>query len=184
MKNMKNVAKNPYTVDFAARKIIATAEFMAKAGQYGSSEFNTIMNIRKDLPDFTIEVLPEKKASKKKGCLNLDTMEAYIIRTCGKDSAEIQEFAKVREESKVKKAARYSYMKKWFHEVYPEGYKLLCELTDAEVKKQQRMAAARNMVENIFTLREAVSKENGDATEKNSADLKESAEEHAKVVNF
>ena len=185
MKNMK-MEKNAqaYTVDFAARKIIATAEFMQKAGQYGSDEYNTIMGIRKDLPDFTIEVLAGKKPNKKKGCLNLDTMEAYIIRTCGKDSAAMKEFNKVREESKAKKSGRYSYMKKWFHEVYPEGYKLLCELTDADVKKQKRKDTASKLVENIFTLRDAVSKENSGATEKASADQEESAEELEKVVGF
>jgi len=120
MKKM-HVVENSYAVDFAARKIIATAAFMEKAGQYGSAEYNTVMSIRRDLPEFSFEVLPEKKQPKKKGCLNLDTMEAYIIRTCGQNSDEIKEFRKVREESKVKKSGRYSFMKKWFHAVYPEG---------------------------------------------------------------
>jgi len=63
---------NAYTVDFAARKIIASASFMEKAGQYGSEAYLTVMNLRRDLPDFTVEVLEEKKPAKKKGCLSLD----------------------------------------------------------------------------------------------------------------
>lgn len=181
---MKNANAAAYTVNFAARKIVATADFMQKAGQYGSAEYNTVMSIRRDLPEFSFEVLPEKKPSKKKGCLNLDTMEAYIIRTCGESSDEIAEFRKVREESKVQKSGRYSFMKKWFHEVYPDGYKLLCELDDAEVKKQVRKDKAYKLVENAFVMRNAVSKENGGATEKSSADQEESAEENKKVVNF
>ena len=185
MKKSVVVAANSYTVDFAAHKIIATSEFMANAGQYGSSEYTTIMNLRKDLPDFTIEVLAEKKSNKKKGCLNLDTMEAYILRTCGgEESDAINEFRKVREESKVHKSGRYSFMKKWFHAVYPEGYKLLCELSDTELKKQERKDKAHKLVENVFALRDAKSKENGGVTEKASADQKESAEELEKAVNF
>ena len=64
MKKYVVVAAKSYTVDFTARKIIATAEFMANAGQYGSEEYNTVMNLRKDLPDFTIEVQEEKKEKK------------------------------------------------------------------------------------------------------------------------
>ena len=191
MKKSVVVAANSYTVDFAARKIIATAEFMAKAGQYGSAEYTTIMNLRKDLPDFTIEVLADKKSSKKKGCLTLSTMEAYIIREYGEDSDEIREFEKVREASKAKKSARFSYMMKWFHAVYPDGYKLLCELDDGEAKKQERREKARQTVENAITLRDAASKgscveskENSGETEKSSADLEESAEELDKVVGF
>ena len=184
MKKSVVVAAKSYTVDFTARKIIATAEFMANAGQYGSEEYNTVMNLRKDLPDFTIEVQEGKKAKKKKGCLNLDTMEAYIVRTCGDDSDEIAEFHKVREESKVAKSGRYSFMKKWFHTVYPEGYKMLCELDDGQLKKQERLEKARKAVENAFTMRDAASKENNGATEKSSADQEKSAEELGRVVNF
>lgn len=171
MKKSVVVAANSYTVDFAARKIMATSEFMAKAGQYGSAEYTTIMNLRKDLPDFTIEVLADKKPAKKKGCLTLSTMEAYIIREFGEDSDEIKEFDRVREASKDKKSGRFSYMMKWFHQVYPEGYKLLCEIDDGELKKQQRLEKARQTVENAFALRDAAkteSKENSGVTEKNS----------------
>ena len=46
MKKIANVAANSYTVDFTARKIIASASFMERAGQYGSEEYNTIMALR------------------------------------------------------------------------------------------------------------------------------------------
>lgn len=90
MKNSKNNTKATYTIDFTNSKIIATASFMEKAGQYGSQEYHTIMCLRKDLPEFEIELLEEKNSSKKKGCLNLDTMEAYIIRICGDIIIETQ----------------------------------------------------------------------------------------------
>ena len=108
-------------------------------------------------------------------------MEAYIIRICGDKSDEIKEFYKVREESKVEKSGRYSYMKKWFHEVYPEGYKLLSDLTDKDLKMQQRKDVAHKLVENVFTIRNAVSKENGNETKKTSADPEGSAENLKKL---
>ena len=174
---MKKIA-TPYTINFVANKIVATAAFMKKAGQYGSEEYTTIMNLRKELPNFTIEVMEEEKPNKKKGCLTLSTMEAYIIREFGENSDEIKEFNRVREASKEKKAGRYSYMMKWFHQVYPEGYKLLCEIDDGELKKQQRLEKARQTVENAFALRDAAkteSKENSGVTEKNSDETEENS---------
>ena len=82
-------------------------------------------------------------------------------------------------------------MKQWFHAVYPEGYKLLCELDDGEVKKQERRENARKAVETAVAMRNAVSKENSfatqansAATEKPSADYEESAEELAEDMDF
>jgi len=154
---MKNVATVPYTVDFAARKIIVTSQFMEKAGIYNSDEYKTFMGIRKDLPDFTFEMAVEKKPSKNKGILSLDTMEAYIIRIHGEESNAVQEFRRVRENSKVEKAGRYSYMKKWFHEVYPEGYRMLCKIGAADERAKERKEKALLAVDNALTMNHAVS---------------------------
>lgn len=69
-------------------------------------------------------------------------------------------------------------MMKWFHQVYPDGYKLLCEIDDGELKKQQRLEKARQAVENAFALRDAAkaeSKENSGVSEKNSDETEETS---------
>jgi ferredoxin len=139
MKAINNTNNNTYTVDFTARKIVVTAAFAKNAGEYGSDAYNIMMGLRRDLPEFKIETLAEKKKSKEP-ILTLDIMEAYIVRTYGTDSAEVKEFHTVLETSKAKKNKRYAYMKNWFHEVYPVGYNLLRGIdssNEAELKRKE-----------------------------------------------
>lgn len=184
MKKIANVAANSYTVDFTARKIIASASFMERAGQYGSEEYNTIMALRKDLPDFTLVTVEEKKESKKQKPFTIDIMEAYLIRTYEEESNEVKEFRKVAEESKVRGSGCYAYMKKWFHAAYPDGYKLLRALSDGSEEKKQSKEKAAKHVETVFMMQDAVSKGQVAEAQKTSADHSDSAEEQKKVVNF
>ena len=111
MKTINNTNNNTCTVDFAARKIVVTAAFAKSAGEYGSDAYNIMMGLRRDLPEFKIETLAEKKKSKEP-VLTLDIMEAYIIRTYGAESDELKEFHTVLENSMVKKSKRYAAMQK------------------------------------------------------------------------
>ena len=158
MKNVTKAAVNAYTVDFAARKIVITAAFAKSAGEYGSDAYNIMMGMRCDLPEFKIETLAEKKKSKEP-ILTLDIMEAYIIRTYGADSTEVNEFRTVLETSKAKKNKRYAYMKNWFHEVYPVGYNLLCGIDDGNEAELKRKEDALKVVDSIITERDAAAKE-------------------------
>lgn len=158
MKAINNTNNNTYTVDFTARKIVVTAAFAKSAGEYGSDAYNIMMGLRRDLPEFKIETLAEKKKSKEP-VLTLDIMEAYIIRTYGAESENLEEFHTILENSKVKKSKRYSYMKSWFHEVYPVGYNLLCNVDDDKEAKLKRKADALKVVDNIITERDADAKE-------------------------
>ena len=180
---VKTLADRPYIIDFAARKVFVSSVYMKEAGEFGSDAYNQIMTIKADLPDFPIEVIEEKKKAPKKGILTLETMEAYLIQQYGEDSQQVMEFRKVREASKAHKAGRFSFMKKWFHAVYPEGYRLLSGIGGAEEKARQRKEQAQKAVEealrrvsNEDMLRDAESKNNSSENEENSADHEKSAE--------
>jgi hypothetical protein len=180
---VKTLADRPYIIDFAARKVFVSSVYMKEAGEFGSDAYNQIMTIKADLPDFPIEVIEEKKKAPKKGILTLETMEAYLIKQHGEDSQQVREFRMVREASKAHKAGRFSFMKKWFHAVYPEGYRLLSGIGDAEEKAKQRKEQAQKAVEDALRrvnyenlLRDAESKNNSSENEENSADLEKSAE--------
>ena len=106
MKTITTTTNRTYTVDFAARKIVVSAAFAKSASEYNSEAYNIMMGLRRDLPEFKIETLAEKKKSKEP-ILTLDIMEAYIVRMYGTDSAEVKEFHTVLETSKAKKNKRY-----------------------------------------------------------------------------
>jgi hypothetical protein len=82
-------------------------------------------------------------------------MEAYIIRTYGADSTEVNEFRTVLETSKAKKNKRYAYMKNWFHEVYPVGYNLLRGVDGNNEAELKRKEDALKVVDSIFAVRDA-----------------------------
>ncbi len=154
MKTITTTPNRTYTVDFTARKIVITAAFAKSAGEYGSDAFNIMMGLRRDLPEFKIEMLAEKKKSKEP-ILTLDIMEAYIVRTYGLDAAEVKEFHTVLETSKAKKNKRYAYMKNWFHEVYPVGYNLLRGIDGSNEAELKRKEDALKVVNDIFAVRDA-----------------------------
>ena len=178
----KTLADQPYIIDFVAHKVLVSSKYMKDAGEFGSDAFNKIMEIKSTLPDFTIETVEQKK-DPKKGILTLETMEAYLIKQYGEDSQQIREFRMVREASKAHKAGRFSFMKKWFHAVYPEGYRLLSGIGGAEEKARQRKEQAQKAVEEALRLasyenllRDAESKNNSPENAENSAGLEKSAE--------
>ena len=180
---VKALADRPYIIDFAAHKIFVSSDYMKQAGEFGSDAFNKIMAIKASLPDFSIEAIEEKKKNPKKGILTLETMEAYLAKKYGEDSTQVKEFRNVRETSKAHKAGRFSFMKKWFHAVYPEGYRLLSGIGDAEEKAKKRKEQAQKAVEEVLRrasnedlLRDAESKNNSPESAENSADHEKPAE--------
>lgn len=176
MKNM-NANLALYTIDYAAKKIMSSTRFIKLASIYDSPEYRTLKNLRTDLPNFEIEVVEEKKKKAKSDGLTLDYMEAFIENEHGIDSKELKEFQKVREDSKVKGSGRYSFMKKWFHEVYPEGYALVCKVTSKEIKRKESMENARKVLNTALALSQAGGDKVADGTKENSAESENSAEE-------
>ena len=92
--NKKVTNVKGYELNVAEGKIVITKVFQKKASVYGSNEYNVLVNLRRDLPDYQIEVKEIKKKENKKSYkgLNIDEMKRFI-NTRGEE--EQQAFEKV-----------------------------------------------------------------------------------------
>ena len=153
MKNLTTAPSNLYSIDFTNNKIVISKEFIRRASVYNSKEYNLMMSFKRELPEFEIELL-SKKRDNSSPHLSFDVMEAYITKTFGAESDHLKEFYNILEYSKLKKSGRYSFMKNWFHEVYPAGYNLLCQIKDNSEIIKQNKENARKWIEGIVSVKE------------------------------
>ena len=108
-----------YEVNFLNSTITITKKFAKAASVLNSSEYNTLMQLRKDNPDFRIELREIKKKEGKKAYRNLtfEVMEEFIILIDGKNSINLEVFKKVKAQAKLQPSP-YAYTKKWFLDHY------------------------------------------------------------------
>lgn len=111
-----------YEVNFLNNTITITKKFAKAASVLGSSEYNTLMMLKKDNPDFTIELREIKKKEGKKTYrhLTFEVMEDIIIRIDGKDSKNLAAFETVKVQAKLQPSP-YAYAKKWFLANYKDA---------------------------------------------------------------
>ena len=102
----------PYAIDFTTNTVTVTKKFLEAASMIGTTEFNTMMQLRQ--MNLTIVT---KAPAKKKSKLTYDKMKKYIALL---DEAEKYqtEFEVVLNESKAYDAA-YAYVLKWFKKTFP-----------------------------------------------------------------
>ena len=109
-------------IDRNAKTITASKDFLLKAGQIGTPEFQKMMEIRKDFPDFTIAEYKIKRNSAKRtyGKLTYETMRNFIE---GQEQNEatrkriLNQFEITKCLALTQKGA-YATVKKWFLEKY------------------------------------------------------------------
>lgn len=102
----------PYAIDFTTNTVTVTKKFLEAASMIGTTEFNTMVQLRQ--MNLTIVT---KAPAKKKGKLTYDKMQKYISLL---DEAEKYqtEFDVVLNESKAYDAS-YAYVLKWFKKTFP-----------------------------------------------------------------
>lgn len=102
----------PYAIDFTTNTVTVTKKFLEAASMIGTTEFNTMMQLRQ--MNLTIVT---KTPAKKKSKLTYDKMKKYIALL---DEAEKYqtEFDVVLNESKAYDAS-YAYVLKWFKKTFP-----------------------------------------------------------------
>ena len=112
-----------YEIDFINAKIILTKKFAKAASILNTPEYTTLMQMRRENPDFTIELREIKKKEGKKSYRNLtyEHMEAYIITREGKDSATYKEYLNVKKLAQIQ-AGPYAYVKSWFLKKYKDEF--------------------------------------------------------------
>ena len=125
-----------YEVDFINSKIILTKKFYKAATTLNSPEYNTLLQLRTQNPDYEIVLKEIKKKEGKKSYRNLtyDNMRNYIITLEGEKSETLTEFDKVLKLSKVQ-AGPYAYVKTWFLGKYGDAFKSEEEASEAPAAK-------------------------------------------------
>lgn len=117
--------KNTLKIDFVNCQIVMDRTFAMRCQNTNSEEYAHLQRVRQDYPSFsvvrkTIKKNPNKESYKG---LSFDFMEDYILTHGPEDTREavFQEFEEMRLISQChSKAFRYSVIKHWFLDKYPE----------------------------------------------------------------
>ena len=99
-------------IDFMAKRIIVTKKFLAKASHFGTEEFNELIMVKNEFPDFHIVQKPVPHCLTPMKGLTYSKME-YIIRTEGEDE-DLNQFYSLRS-----MGYNYGTVSKWFLSKYP-----------------------------------------------------------------
>ena len=115
---------NRYEINHIEGKVILTKQFAKSASILNTPEYMTLLELRRNHPDYTFELREIRKKEGKKSYRNLtyEHMEDYIITREGKDSEAHKEFKKIKALSQVQ-AGPYAYVKSWFLKKYEAVFK-------------------------------------------------------------
>lgn len=111
---------NGVSFNHAAKEIIITKAFEKAANKIGSTEYNELVKIRRDFPDYTIRRKEiEKNTSKQnyKG-LTVQEMKRFIATRSEKEVALFERVCEIAET----KQGKYAVIKKWFLDHYKKEY--------------------------------------------------------------
>ena len=113
-----------YEINHFQAKVILTKQFAKAASILNTPEYMTLLELRRNHPDYTFELREIRKKEGKKSYRNLtyEHMEAYIITRDGKGSEAHKEFEQVKKLSQVQ-AGPYAYVKSWFLKKYEDEFK-------------------------------------------------------------
>lgn len=156
---MKKIKMNAYDFQHETNTILCGKTFMKNASRYGTPEYNEFVGIRRDFPNYRIEIIEPKKAEAKMSMKGLtrEFMEHHIITRFGEGSNEHKAFLN---EMRMSNAYPnpYMYMRKWFVEKYPnwDGK----EDKRKEVRARKAMEKIERAKENIVRIEEAIAKVN------------------------
>ena len=139
-------------LDRTAKTITATREFLIRAGQFGSTEFNILLDMQKSNPGFKVVEHKCKRNSDKNvhAALTYDKMVDFI-KGYHKDKdaleAALRDYLIIKKTSKTMPAA-YAYVKKWFLSKYKNEF----EVYEEERKAKKTAAAANNETDELEAL--------------------------------
>ena len=108
-------------INHYAHQVEMTKKEAKEASKYGTDTYKTLVEIKKDFPDFSIVVRDLTRKSNSKG-FSYDKMEKYI-NAYGTEE-QIHQFEEMRETAKDKVGSKenpYKYVKEWFIQTFPEA---------------------------------------------------------------
>ena len=128
-----------YEINHFQAKVILTKQFAKAASTLNTPEYMTLLELRRNHPDYTFELREIRKKEGKKSYRNLtyERMEEYIIAREGKDSDALKEFEKVKMLSQVQ-AGPYAYVKSWFLKKYKDEFQ-----KEEDAEKDSKEAPAK-----------------------------------------
>ena len=138
-------------LDRDAKTITATREFLIRAGQFGSTEFNILLDMQKANPGFKVTEQKCRRNSDKvvHAALTYDKMVDFM-KGYHKDENELKaalsEYIIIKKTSKTMPAA-YAYVKKWFLGKYKKAF----EAYENE-QKAKKAAAVTNDTDELNAL--------------------------------
>ena len=131
-------------IDRVNKTITVSSNDLIAAGQFGTPEFEQMMQMRTEFPGYTFVEHHIKRNDDKQtyGKLTYDVMEAFIAgheTDDKKRAAMLKEYETIKKISKTQRAA-YAFVKKWFLGKYGEEFKAFQMKQDA---KKQAAAESR-----------------------------------------
>lgn len=115
-------------INYKNNTIEMTKKFYVESCKYGTDEYKTLQEVRRDYPGYTPVVAKTKKSSEDtldvfKG-LNFEYMELYITKHDDEDKSIMAEFKMMRAEDDASKAVgakseSYLTIREWFLDKYP-----------------------------------------------------------------
>ena len=138
-------------LDRNTKTITVTREFLIRAGQFGSAEFNILLDMQKSNPGFTVAEQKCKRNPDKvvHAALTYDKMVDFM-KGYHKDENELKaalnEYIIIKKTSKSMPAA-YAYVKKWFLGKYKNAF----EAYENE-QKAKKAAASTNDADELNAL--------------------------------
>lgn len=129
-------------VNHATRSITITKSFNKKASEFGSTEYETMKDLRIDFPDYKVKVKEIKKNTHKKtyAKLTYENMKKHIAYVEGIESDSLTRLETLIIAAKIQPSP-YAYVKKWFLDNYPD-YREYSALTEEAEEKTNDPAAA------------------------------------------
>ena len=105
---------NGYNFDALNNTLTISASFAKKASKVGPPEYNTILKLRHDFPNLTIQ-----QEEKKEGKKNLTYAKMEDFMNMHRNSKELREtFERVKKLSRIQPMP-YKYVKTWFDSNFP-----------------------------------------------------------------
>ena len=115
--------KNSIEINYTEMTITVTKSFLKEAGTVGSTAYNDLARVRKDLPDFRVipREITKKQGKKTYGKLTYKAMEDFIVVQETKNApAVLADFQRVKELAKVH-PGQYAFVKTWFLNRYKDA---------------------------------------------------------------
>lgn len=125
--------KTELNFNHVAKEIIITKKFEKAANVLGSKEYNALVAVRRDFPDYKIITKTIKKKENKKSYkgLSIDEMRRFVTRKGEKDLIAFENALIIAQE----KPSKYAAIKKWFLTNYQKDYDT--ELENLAVENEQ-----------------------------------------------